>query len=152
MENPKRKPWRPNVIAMAIGVLAIGVASAAGAAVVEEATLAGTLANIALVSATGLVTYGKDILKLDEAPFDQATADHELRIAQGKAEHEWRLATIEAERAKVEATTSAENSLALRKLELEHEFRNGQNETTHKLVDAVTGALPGPRSRPHPRE
>ena len=115
MNGNGKRPLRTNVLVLA-GVLAIIAVAAVWMSVgVASEGVQASLLSIATIATTGLVGYGTNILKLDEAPFDQQEAAHEARLAE------------------MEGATKVK----LRQIELDHEYKNADNEMKLMMVRAL---------------
>ena len=117
MNDLSKRPLRTNVLMLAVALAIITVGSIWVSTIVTSDGVVSSLLSIATISVTGLVGFGKDILKLDDSPFDAQEAAHKERIAE----------------------MEGAGAVRMRQIELDHEYRNGQNEAFHKLIDAATG-------------
>ena len=125
MDGKIAKPWRANILALAAALVVIAIGSMYGAAVVASEALQTGFQSVGTIAVTGLVAFGKDILTMDANPFDASEAAHVERM------QEFRLLSERTQR----------------QMELEHEFRNSDNELKQHLVAALTGESP-PRQIP----
>lgn len=107
------------IIAVIIAVLlasAIGCVALAMAAKVESALtiiIAGINGGVGLAAL--IAAFGSELIKLDAQPFDTTKAGHERDMAK----------------------IAADERVLLRKTELEHEYRNAENEFRVKALDAA---------------
>ena len=118
---------RPNIMTISLGLLVVAAVCMYIAGTASNASLADTASNLALVAVAGVVAFGTNILQLDSQPFDAAKAQHEERLKQ-----------IDAEQVMTTAKAEANRAVRIKQLELDHEFRNGQNAAMLKLIDAAT--------------
>ena len=115
MNGNGKRPLRTNVLVLA-GVLAVIAIGAVWVSVgVDAEGVQASLLSIATIATTGLVGYGTNILKLDEAPFDQQEAAHEARLKE----------------------MEGETTVKLRQIELDHEYKNADNEMKLMMVRAL---------------
>ena len=124
--NGKQKPWRANVLAIAGALVLVAVGSMYGSAVVVGDALTTGFQALGTIAVTGLVAFGKDILTMDANPFDTDEAKHTERM-------------LELQMA---------DTRTVRQMELDHEYRNSQNEAQLLLITAATGGT----GAMHPRE
>ena len=125
-KSSEAKPWRKNIIAITLFLAAIAVSAAVGSVFAANEVIASGLMNLALISTTGVVGFGSNIIKLDESPFDSIRAEFEIRLVQ-----------IQSDANRTIAACNAENSRAMRQMELDHEYRNGQNDAVKALIGKV---------------
>ena len=111
------KPWRGNILALAAALVVIAVGSMYASVVVTSEALQTGFQSLGTIAVTGLVAFGKDILTMDSNPFDASEAAHAERMHELKAI----------------------NARSEKQMELDHEYRNGQNAAMQALIAAATG-------------
>ena len=115
------KPWRGNILALAVGLLLIAVGSMYASTIVSSEALQTGFQALGTIATTGLVAFGKDILTMDSNPFDATEAAHHERMAE----------------------LQAISQRQLEQMKLDHEYRNGQNQAMQALIAAATGGNHG---------
>ena len=111
------RPWRGNILALAAALVLVAIGSMYASVVVTSEALQTGFQSLGTIAVTGLVAFGKDILTMDSSPFDASEAAHTERMAE--------LTAISERQAK--------------QMELDHEYRNGQNAAMQALIAAATG-------------
>ena len=111
------KVWRGNILVLAAVLAVIAVGSMFASTIVSSEALQTGFQSLGTIAVTGLVAFGKDILTMDANPFDASEAAHSERMAE----------------------LQAMNARSAKQMELDHEYRNGQNAAMQALIAAATG-------------